>query len=661
MTERSKVMKRPHNKLEPVPLMSVKIDDPFWKQRQDIITKKSIHLQHEKLEEYGHIDNFRLAAGKEPKHHAIFRGAFFFDSDLYKWLEAACNVLELSYDEKLKSHVDELVDLIQEAQMKDGYLNTYYQCFFPDLRFSNLLIMHELYCMGHFFQAAVAHHKLTNKNDLIEVASKCVDLLIEKFLNAKLKGAPGHQEIELALFDLYKITADKKYFKLGKELIERRGTIPKYKKWAWKAFRNMTKTLKKAKVLTQEHEEKTGETYDIDKNSPVVSLGHKIKGAIRFVKEFLNGKYFQLHLPVRRAKIPVGHSVRAMYLYAGMADLYSETGDEELLTALDSIWEHMVEARMYVSGGTGSIGVLEGFGKDFELNNFHSYSETCAAIGNMMWNWRMSQITADPKHANLTERLLYNAMLVGPSLDGTTYMYNNPLASKGKDERKPWYYVACCPPNIARTITSLGKYIYSTSEQGIWIHQYISNEGKITLEEQTVELKMESAFPWKSGIKLTISNTNEKKFSIFLRIAPYMNEIIATINGKILDQVIKDEIYLEINRTWKSGDKIELNFKMEPTLIYPDERLTCNKGKVAIQHGPLIYCLEGKDNLGVNVLKAKIAQKPDLRVEHHPELLGGINVITGALSNKKRFKAIPYHAWLNRGPNKMTTWITKQK
>jgi DUF1680 family protein len=646
--------KRPFNLLTPVPFDQVEIIDDFWSQRQKINREVSIHLQHQKLEEYRHIDNFRVAAGIKK---GIHRGAFYFDSDLYKWLEAACLILHKHKDTDLEKKVDEIVELIINSQEEDGYLNTYYSLMFPDEKFSNLLIMHELYCMGHFFEAAVAHKKATGKEELITVASKCVDHLTNIFIYDKLVGAPGHQEIELALISLYKLTKEQKYLELAKEFIERRGNILKFKKWIWKALKNVVKIRRRDKKATKEFEQQSSDRYEPEKYSPNVKFSRVIKGGLRIAREYLNGKYAQLNVPVRDATEPVGHAVRAMYLYIAMADLYSETGDESLLNAIETIWERMVEARMYITGGTGSIPVVEGFGKDFKLDNYSSYSETCASIGNMLWNWRMSQITADAKYADLIEKLMYNGMLVGSSIDGTTYMYNNPLASQGKEDRREWYMVACCPSNIARTISSIEKFIYSISENALWIHQYIGSKANVNLNNDTqIIIIQESKFPWSGQVKIILEMSSNQAFTLNIRIPDWTHKSNIKINGEVLEGEIESGTYYKLTREWNNQDKIELNFAMEPNLLHDDPRVKNNKGRVSIFNGPLIYCLEQKDNKNFDVLKVVIAEDPNLESEYDSSLLGGINIIKGTLKNKKKFIAIPYYAWCNRGSNKMQVW-----
>lgn len=646
--------KRPFNKLVPILFEQVQITDEFWSKRQKINRNVSIHFQHQKLEDYRHIDNFRVAARVKK---GIHRGLFYFDSDLYKWLEAACYILNLYEDAELENKVDEIVDLIVKAQKIDGYLNTYYSIFFIDKRLTNLLFLHELYCMGHLFQAAAAHYKATGKDILLKVADKCVDLLLKMLNMGKLKGAPGHPEIELALIELFRITYEKKYLNLAKTLIERRGNISHFKTLVIRSCIDIFKAFNKAKKITIKFEKFNEDRYNPEKYSPKMSFYRKTKGFVRFTCEILNGKYAQLKTPVSEETEPVGHSVRAMYLYSAIADLYSEMGDKSLLKALELIWLKMVKARMYITGGVGSICVLEGFGKDFELNNEGSYSETCAAIGNMMWNWRMLQITGKARYADLIEKLLYNAMLVGQSIDGRKFTYNNPLVSRGDDERKEWFYCACCPPNIARTIISLGQYIYSTSKKGVWIHQYIGSEASIEIgQNKTLLLKQESQFPWNGNVIITLNIKSNQDFSLFLRIPAWSNETVLKINNEKYQDGLAPGKYAEISRNWSDGDIIEIRFAMTPRLETSDPQIKNNRNRVAISNGPLIYCLEEKDNPDINIFKELISKNQELKVRFNSELLGGINIIHGSFISKKRFVAIPYYLWCNRGPSKMLIW-----
>jgi DUF1680 family protein len=608
-------------------------------------------LIHKKLEEDFHIDNFRVASGMKK---GIQKGEFYFDSDLYKWLEGAYYFLQLKNDEVLQKKTDIIVDLIAKSQLKDGYINTFYSTKFVGKRFTNLLELHELYCAGHLIEAAIAHFNATKKKDFLKVAEKFADLLVSKFLIEERKETSGHPEIELALFKLNNIITDKKYDELAKYLIDMRGKIPHFKLYSIRAFLNMVETLKLAKKINREYYLENG-LKEPAKGEVVEFIEElTIKEWINVISETLNGKRFQLDVPIRKINNPVGHCVRAMYLYCGIADLYSETGEKILLSTLEKIWLKMIKGRMYITGGTGSSKGTEGFQKDFLLQPEKSYSETCAAIANILWNWRLLQITGKCKYADLIEKLLYNAFLVGQSLDGKKYFYVNKLISEGKDERVEWFKCACCPPNIIRIIPSLGQFIYSSSENGIWIHQYIGS--KVNFVDKELKILQESEFPWKGSVKLKISLMISSKFSIFLRIPKWCKELDLSINNEKFKDKYTSGTYLEIVRNWNNDDIINIDFIMVPKLEEGDPKLKANRGKIVISNGPLIYCTEQIDNEDVDIMNMEILKDPKLSVNYKPNMLGGVNIIEGDLSQGIRFTAVPYYTWANRGANKMQVW-----
>lgn len=643
--------KRSFNKFFHVPFSYVKINDEFWSNRQSINRNVSLNLIYQKLEEDFHIDNFRVASGIKK---GIQKGDFYFDSDLYKWLEGACYYLHLENDGELQKKVNIIVELIEKSQLKDGYINTFYSTKFVERRFTNLLELHELYCAGHLIEAAIAHYNATDDKKLSKVAEKFANLIVRKILVEERKETSGHPEIELALFKLSNLYKSKKYIELAKYLIDMRGKIPHFKLYAIREFLNMQDTLKIANKIKQEYFLENNLT-DPAKDEVVEFLEElSLKEWINLISETLNGKRYQLDVAVRKAKEPVGHSVRAMYLYCGIADLYSETGEEILINVLENIWLKMVKARMYITGGTGSIKGSEGFQKDFNLKNENSYSETCAAIANILWNWRMLQITGKCKYADLIEKLLYNAFLVGQSIDGKKYFYENLLISQGYNERKEWFKCACCPTNVIRIIPSLGQFLYSSSVKGIWIHQYIGS--KVNFMNNGVELLQESEFPWNGNVKLLLSLKNVSKFSIFLRIPKWCNEMDLYINNEKYQDTYMPGTYLEILRNWKNDDTININFRMVPKLEKSDLRIKSNRGKIAISHGPLIYCIEQIDNKEIDILDMKISKIPNLKVIYDHTMLGGMNIIRGNLVQGNNFTAIPYYAWANRGPDKMQVW-----
>jgi DUF1680 family protein len=646
----------PFNRLKPISFEKVTINDDFWSKRQQINRELSIHHQYDKLEQDFHIDNFRVASGIKK---GVQKGEFYFDSDLYKWLEAASNILHTYKDSDLEKKVNEIVGLIKNSQTQDGYINTFYSTRFLYKRFTNIYIMHELYCAGHLIQAAIAHLKATGSNELINVAIKFADLLVKLFLGNKRKGAPGHEEIEMALIELYRITKNSKYLKLAEEFINRRGSISGFKTYVISQYLDMIFTAKLAEKLNQEYQRVAEIPSTLnEEESEVAEWVSKLtlKGQIILFRENLNGNYIQSNVPVREIVKPVGHAVRAMYLFCGMADLFSETGDKTLLHALRRVWLRMVKARMYITGGIGSERGTEGFQKDFALKNEDSYSETCAAIGNMMWNLRMLQITGNCKYADLIELLLYNAMLVGQSIDGIKYTYDNPLVSHGKDRRSEWFRCACCPPNVARTISSIGNYIYSTSEKEVWIHQYIGNHTNLKLGSNRIKISQKTGFPWKGDVYIKLNLDKSQKFSIFLRIPRWSIETDLKINGEQYFDNLSNGKYVEIIRNWLDNDSLEITFKMKVNYVESDKRIKSNKGRVALCNGPLIYCLEQKDNKDLDIFTTIIKKDRDLTVKYQPEMLGGVNIIIGKDSTGKDFTAIPYYAWNNRGADKMQIW-----
>jgi len=647
---------RPNNKLASIPLSHIKINDSFWSKRQRINKDISLPLMLEKLERDHHINNFRVAAGIK---EGIHQGDFYYDSDLYKWLEGALYFSkEFSVHKNINQKMTEIINLIQKSQLNDGYLNTYYSLNFLEKRFTNLLIFHELYCAGHLIEAAVAERNLKDTKTLFYVAKRFTDLLVEKILKDKIKDTSGHPEIELALIKLYRATENKDYLKLCKHLIEVRGNIPHLRTYVMRRLLDAVKTFSDAGKIKKEDISISDET-DIEKEEVAEFLEElTLKDWVTFLRQNLNGKQYQLNTPIRDSYNPVGHTVRALYLYSGVADLYSEIGDESLLHALELLWFKMVKAKMYITGGTGSLKSTEGFDKDFQLKLEDSYSETCAAIANIMWNWRLLLITKKCKYADLIEKLLYNAMLVGQSLDGKKYFYTNPVISDGEHERQEWFKCPCCPTNYIRMIPQLDRYIYSTSKNGIWIHQYIGSELEIPLNSRkSVKIKQESQFPWNGKIKIQFFCENNEEFSLYLRIPEWSNNAKVSLNDKEIKKNVRQNTYFQINRKWNDKDLLKLDFQMQPRLISDELKRKQTNGKRVIQYGPLIYCLENIDNKDLDFSELIIAAEPHLKTEFNPSFLEGIVFIKGKTRSGKIFKAIPYFAWCNRGKSKMRVWF----
>ncbi len=604
----------PYSKLHPVSISSVKFTDGLLAERVKVVREVTIPTQYELLEQTQRINNFRRASGKI---QGDYFGFFFNDTDVYKWIEAASFSLMSERDEKLEKLLDDVIEEIKLAQDEDGYLDTYFTFDRRKDRWTNLKDMHELYCAGHLIQAGIAHHRATGKRNLLDIAIKFADHIDSVFGPGKREGTSGHPEVEMALVELYRETRNYKYLSLAKFFIDERG-----------------------KGLVG------GELYHID------------------------------HKPFRELDEIVGHAVRSLYLNCGATDLFIETGELSLLNALERLWHNFVERKMYITGGAGSRYEGEAFGEEYELPNETAYAETCAAIANFMWNYRMLLASCEGRFGDIMELVLYNGLLSGISLDGKEYFYVNPLADSGKNRRQKWFACACCPPNIARLIASLPGYIYSTSFDGIWVHLYTSNIARIDWDGREIELEVKTRYPWDGLIEFYINTDGE--YIIFLRIPNWCKRYSLFIN----DQEISTNIvngYVKVERLWKKGDILKLNLIMEPEFIVSNPKVINNIGRVAIKRGPIVYCLEQTDN-PFSVCDLEVFTDSLLTSSFEP-ILGGVVVIKGKGSivdtniwkrnlyaplkdiNAKRkeveFTAIPYFTWANREPGPMEVWIRK--
>ncbi|MCP4761520.1 MAG: glycoside hydrolase family 127 protein, partial [archaeon] len=463
-------------------------------------------------------------------------GYFFADSDAYKWLDAASRIYYNYPSEKLLGKINEFIELIEKTQMEDGYIYTYNQVHFPTKRWINLQIEHELYCLGHLIEAGISHFKATGQEKLLRIVEKVANLIIKDFINSDPKGTPGHQEIELALIKLFRVTDNKEYLEMAKLFVERRGKIKYHGSHMFKTIRSVGKRTinisKLKKKYIEEHPEhaqfKIQESSRLTHISPIISFWF----ILRFINSWRSGKYSQQHKPIREQKVPVGHSVRFSYLETAIAMLYRETFDSSFLKHLEEIWVHMVKKKMYVTGGIGSVPAIEGFGRDYDLHPEHAYCETCAALGSILWNWEMVLITKEAKYSDLLEWQLYNAALVGVSLDGKSYLYHNPLTEKHGLMREVWFDCPCCPSNVSRIYASIGKYIYSHTENEIWIHQYINNSTIIDVDNP-IEIDMKSEFPWNGTVLLKINSEKSSKFTINLRVPGWVDDYSIKVNGSL--------------------------------------------------------------------------------------------------------------------------------
>ncbi|SFL55653.1 hypothetical protein SAMN03159341_107118 [Paenibacillus sp. 1_12] len=641
-----------------VSLKQVTIKDSFWSTRERNVAETVVPYQWDALNdaipgaEPSHtIDNFRIAAGDT---EGDYYGMVFQDSDLGKWLETVGFVLSQKSNRQLEKIADEVIDLLGRAQQRDGYLNTYFTVKEPGARWTNLKEDHELYCAGHLMEAAVAYYDATGKKKFLDIMSRYADYIGTVFgvEEGKKPGYDGHPEVELALVKLYQATGKQAYLELSKFFVDERGQKPHFFD------------------LEAKERESQGKSY---KNKRMHD-------------------YYQAHLPVREQKTAEGHSVRAVYLYSAMADLAAEYNDLELLNVCKELWNDVVRTKMYVTGGIGSSAYEERFTVPFDLPNDRAYTETCAAIGLMLWAHRLQQIDMNRDYADVMELALYNGVLSGISLDGKSYFYVNPLEvwpetanfrddmSKVKVTRQPWFGCACCPPNIARLISSLGQYIYAKDEDHseLYVHLYIGSKVELEIGGKPVTLNQQTQYPWDGQVSLELTMDELTEFSISLRIPGWCKDAKISINGQETELVINNNGYAQINRSWENGDLVELNLSMPVEIIRSNPKVRTNAGKAALQRGPVVFCLEEEDN-GVNLQDIFLPNDIQLDTYFDAGLLGGVTVITGtgtrsevkkddnALYTTQNYqrvpapiKAIPYFAWSNRTPGEMIVWICSQ-
>jgi uncharacterized protein len=653
-----------------IPISQIHIQDPFWSPRLQVNSKMAIFHQWQRLEESHCIDNFRLVAGQR---EGFREGWFFSDSDAYKWLDAASRIFVHWADKELERLISELVVLIECTQCEDGYLFTFNQIHFPNERWGNLMIEHELYCHGHLIESCVSHYEATGCATALNIARKAADLLVSEFLVASPDRTSGHEEIEIALLRLYQTTRNKNYLELAKQFLERRGKV---KPFAKLILPQNLEVARRAKVVHNKRNDYLREHPDYGTfKLPDNNFAKKPRGArLHWVMNALSGKYFQQHAPIRDQTVPEGHAVRFTYLETATALLHRLNADETLVPSLVKSWDRMVARRMYVTGGLGARPEIEGFGRDFELDPELAYTETCASLGSMFWNWEMALITGDARYSDLFEWQLYNAAAVGMGLQGDRYLYNNPLLCKGGVTRKPWFLVPCCPSNLSRTWASLGKYIYSFDDNNLWVHQYIGNQTTI---DGKWTIRQESGLPWDGRIHLTFDLPSPTEFSVHFRIpswagiskiylnneelgwfsgiaTQYSTEICTTASGYDPRQAG----FIPVRRKWLPGDSIDLNFEMPVLLRRASPRVRGAKGMVALTCGPLVYCLESVDNPELDIFTCKI-RSDTIQAVFAPALLQGIWIMTGLTVDGRIFTAIPYSLWANRGESQMTVWLNE--
>ncbi|MGE5376835.1 MAG: glycoside hydrolase family 127 protein [Bacteroidota bacterium] len=633
----------------------VKINDPFWTPRLAVNAKKAIFHQWKQLEATGCIDNFRIAAGEK---EGFREGWFFADSDAYKWLDAAARIHAVQPDAELASLMEELIALLTRAQMPDGYLFTYNQIHFPGQRWVNLQVEHELYCLGHLIEAGVSHYEATGRHDLLGICIQAADLLVKDFLDASEDKTCGHEEIELALLRLYRVTGKESYLELAHRFLERRGRIPNYPIHMLRQFSSFNKRKaeveERRKTYITRHPEYASFQLPGDNYAPKPHFSRA-----RWYLNALRGYYAQQHLPVRQQTVPVGHSVRWGYLETAIAMLLRTRPDDALLAALEQAWERMVKSRMYITGGLGAVPGLEGFGRDYELDPQYAYAETCASIASLLWSWEMSLLTAEPCYGDLFEWQLYNATNVGMGESGETYLYNNPLEVHHGVTRQGWYIVPCCPSNLSRTFADLGKYIYSYETNDLWIHQYINNETCVDMGVP-VNIRIESGLPWNGKVRIDIRPEKEKELTIHLRIPSWDHAVPSGDRATASGYDPRDARYEMICRTWSPGSEpLEYNFDSSIQLRRAHPKVKGHAGRVAVTRGPLVYCLESVDNPGIDIFTARL-DPASLYDEFIPDLLGGCVIIHAQTVTGQPLKFLPYFLWANRGEAQMTVWVNSK-
>lgn len=617
--------------IDPVPFTSVKVTDSFWGQRLQASREVTIPLAFSKCEETGRYENFIKAA--HPSDTYKVERFSFDDTDVYKTIEGASYSLQTYPDKKLQKYIDSILVIVAGAQEPDGYLYTA-RTMNPKhphnwagkerwVAVENL--SHEFYNLGHMVEGAVAHYQATGKRNFLDIAIKYADCVCREIGNGpeQKKYVPGHQIAEMALVKLYMVTGDKKYLDQAKFFLDTRG-------------------------------------YTSRKDA-----------------------YSQAHKPVVEQDEAVGHAVRAVYMYSGMADVAAITGDSSYIKAIDKIWDNIVSKKIYITGGIGARHAGEAFGNNYELPNLSAYCETCAAIGNVYMNYRLFLLHGDAKYFDVLERTLYNGLISGVSLDGGSFFYPNPLSSSGKYSRKPWFGCACCPSNVSRFIPSLPGYVYAVKDDQVYVNLFLSNKAELKVDKKKIILEQETDYPWKGDIRLKIAQGNQN-FTMKLRIPGWVRGNVlpgdlyayadnqkpvyrVSVNGQTVESDVNNG-YLSIARKWKKGDVVEVHFDMLPRIVKANPKVEADRGRVAVERGPIVYCAEWPDNR-FNIHSVLLNQHPQFKVTEKPELLYGINQLTtdaqalsydmaGKLVAKDvELTLIPYYAWAHRGEGDMEVWL----
>lgn len=622
-----------------VPFTSVKVTDSFWGQRLEASREVTIPLAFSKCEETGRYDNFIKAAN--PSDDYVVGGFSFDDTDPYKTIEGASYSLQTYPDAQLEAYIDSVLDIIAGAQEPDGYLYTartmnpnHPHDWAGSKRWEvEEILSHELYNLGHMLEGAIAHYQATGSRKFLDIAIKYADCVCREVgpNEGQAHVVPGHQIAEMALCKLYVLTGEQKYLDEAKYMLDYRGKTER--------------------------------------------------------KDF----YSQSHIPVLEQKEAVGHAVRAAYMYAGMADVAALTGDESYINAIDSIWENIVSKKLYITGGIGATANGEAFGKNYELPNMSAYCETCAAIGNVYVNYRLFLLHGESKYYDVLERSLYNGLISGVSLDGGAFFYPNPLESMGQHQRQPWFGCACCPSNISRFIPSLPGYVYAVKDRNVYVNLFMANTADLTVADKQVTLSQETNYPWDGDIQLTVSQNKAGQWAMKIRVPGWVeNEVVPsnlyayvdgltpgyeiTVNGESAEGTLTDDGYFTINRKWKKGDVVSVHFDMEPRIVEANENVEADRGFVAIERGPVVYCSEWPDN-DFDLMKTILSRQPEFevtdasivateyKIASYPIKAIKTPAQTLSMDDEGNVKVsdvtltlIPYYAWCHRGKGKMRIW-----
>lgn len=618
--------------ITPVPFTAVKVTDSFWGQRLKANREVTIPLAFNKCEETGRYTNFVKAA--HPSDTTKVGGFPFDDTDVYKTIEGASYSMQTFPNKKLDRYIDSVLLIVAAAQEPDGYLYTartmnpkHPHEWAGSKRWEKEEeLSHELYDLGHMIEGAIAHYQATGKLTFLNIAKRYADCAVREIGDKpeQVVVVPGHQIAEMALSKLYVVTGEKKYLDLAKFLLDKRG-------------------------YTEHRDE-----------------------------------YSQSQKPVLQQDEAVGHAVRAAYMYSGMADVAALTGDKGYIDAIDRIWSNIVNKKLYITGGIGATGNGEAFGKDYELPNMSAYCETCAAISNVYLNYRLFLLHGDAKYYDVLERTLYNGLISGVSLDGGSFFYPNPLESIGQHQRQPWFGCACCPSNICRFIPSVPGYIYAVHDKDLYVNLFLSNRGNLTVENKPVVVEQTTDYPWNGNINMAITPKGTQDFTLKIRIPGWVRgdvvpgnlyaysdkkslDYTVKVNGQTMESVL-EKGYFSIRRNWKKGDKVEIHFDMEPRTVKAHTLVEADRGRMAVECGPLVYCAEWPDN-DFSVLSVLMNRKPVFSVESKPDLLCGIRQIkTGAqilsydnqgkiVAKDVQLTLIPYYAWAHRGSGEMAVWL----